>query len=364
MFEYSIKILRYQRQYLFEKASEHQYDDLFRKMSPIPTLFWIEPGTAPNIMYRCDFDDEYANDISRRMRRILKGRFQGGHVGYVFKEEMPLFKAAYQKPIRNMTEHDDIILDILTKEGPMDNSLIKEISGLLSKEVSKSLQKLQKAFIVFEDQIDKDNDRSWYLLEEEFSEMDFKSISKEEAMKEVIRRFADLNVFINEEMIKSYTKFTNKEIKLLITSLVETKVLISAECFNKQGYLLKADISEIEKSEKNISENSGLEKTEHELYNSVMILDLNDYLVKSNELTLKERFGKSEYKILRYLYKEGEFIGRLLGFFRFGPADLEDVQVDIDDPTGELKNIVIEAIHEHFEGQENHLKRYQGNILE
>lgn len=347
----AIKYLRLQRQHMIEPVSESNYDQLFKDMSPVQTQFWIEPGSPPELLYRCDFDDASTNDMYRKDRTIIKGRFQGGNVAYCFFEDLPLFMAAYSKPIKRFSEHEEIVLNILKNEGAMDIDLIKEISGLLSKEVSKALQKLQKSFIVYEDQLDKERTRAFYILEEEFSNLDFESYTKETAMKEVVRKFMHLNVFVNEDMIKSFTKFTNKDIKLSLESLFDDQVIIEVDEDFGQGFVLTDDIEEIK-------------AVTSEVPDRVFILDLNDYLVKSNELILKNRFSKTELKTLHYVMKKGEIIGRVLGYFRYGPNDLEDLEIDLDnDKILEYKHDVIKALKDTYSGQETELKKYCGKRI-
>ena len=341
-----INYLRLRRQGLIEPVNASGYEQLFRNMSPVPTKFWIEPGTAPEIEHRCDFNDQDANDFARRMRSIVKGRFQGGNVGYVYQDEMPLFAAVYRKPINRFTEIESTILTLLHNEGPMNLKLMKEITGILNKDLSKAAQHLQKAFMLFEDQVDKDNDRAWFLLEDEFDELDFEKLDETEGLQEVIRRFLTMNVMADGTMIKSFTKLTNKVIKTTIQNMLEEGTLVALDIEGYRGYMLSVDVAEVKKVDTSVPD-------------LLLFLDNNDYLVKSNELTLKKRFTKSSYKTLGYIYKQGEFVGRLLGYFRFGPDDLEDIELDVEKAFQDAwKERIVKLIENAYEGQDNVLKRY------
>ena len=186
------KYLSLKRQNLIERDENADYEKLFRLMSPVPTLYWTAPGEPPVIQHRHDVDDRTLNNYNRANRTIIKGRFRGGNVGYIYADELPLFMAAYKKEIKRFSEHDFIVLETLRNEGAMNIAMIKEITGLLSKYIAASLQKLQKAFIVFEDQVDGERDRAWYILKDEFYDTDFAKFTKEQAMAEVILRFAYL----------------------------------------------------------------------------------------------------------------------------------------------------------------------------
>jgi len=368
MNEDGITYLKLQRQHIIEPVSVHDYDEFFKLMSPVQTLFWIEPGSPPEMQYRCAFDDAATNDYYRRERKILKGRFQGGNVGYVFYEDFPIYMAAFRKEIKFYTENEEIVLNILKREGPMEIDLIKEISGLLSKEISKALQRLQKAFMVYEDQVDKGRDRAFYIIEDEFYDMDFDKYSREDGIDHVVTQFIYQNVWVDAKMIKSFTKFTNKDIDFCIERLLERKVITRYQKDNMDpvdenpeglnamdSYVLVQDRITIQSVMNDIA--GGVVS----IPKKILVLDLNDYLVKSNELYLKERFSSSEYKTLHYIYADKEIIGRVLGYFRFGPNDLEDVEIDIECDYD--KQRIIEAVELVYEGQETKLKRFNGELL-
>ena len=351
MIEIDVKTARYlslKRQNLIERNDNADYEKLFRLMSPVPTLFWTAPGEPPLIQYRHGDDDRTLNNYNRSNRTIIKGRFRGGNVGYIYADELALFMAAYKKDIKRFSENDFIVLETLKNEGAMNIAMIKEITGLLSKHIAASLQKLQKAFIVFEDQVDGERDRAWYILEDEFYDTDLSKFTKEQAMAEVILRFAYLNVFFNESMVKSFTKFANNDIKNVLQALIEDDKLIRVSSDCGDGYILKEDLGEIESSPSDIPDD-------------IYILDLNDYLVRSNEEELKKRFDPAPYKTLHYILKQGEFIGVLVGRFTFGPPELEDVMLDLStDKILTYRQSIIEAIEEKYDPQQTLLLRYCG----
>jgi len=207
----SVRYLMLKRQHFIEKADEAEYEKLFRFLSPVHTKFWIVPGSPPVIEHRTRTNDFALNSNLRKNRKILKGRFQGGLVGYVYDDELPLYMAVYKKSLKGLSEIDEAVLGTIKDEGPMNIRLIKEITGLLSKQIAASLQKMQKAFIVYEDQVDGERDRAWYILEEEFSTEDLSKYDFDFAIEEIIYRFSFMNVFVDEVMIKSFTRLKNWE---------------------------------------------------------------------------------------------------------------------------------------------------------
>ena len=89
--------LSLKRQNLIERNDNADYEALFRMMSPVPTLFWTTPGEPPLIQHRFNIDDRTLNNYNRANRNIIKGRFRGGNVGYIYTDELPLYMTAYKK---------------------------------------------------------------------------------------------------------------------------------------------------------------------------------------------------------------------------------------------------------------------------
>ena len=342
------RYLSLKRQNLIERDENADYEKMFRLMSPVSTLYWTEPGAPPSMQHRFDIDDKTLNNYNRANRTIIKGRFRGGNVGYIYADELPLFMAAYKKDISRFSEHDLIVLETIRNEGAMNIAMIKEITGLLSKHIAASLQKMQKAFLVFEDQVDSEWDRAWYILEDEFHDVDLTAYTRARAMEEVISRFAYVNVFFDESMVKSFTRFADRDIKETLLSLAGKGILLEAESGGKTGYILKKDLDEIT-------------STPEDIPDDIYILDLNDYLVRSNEEELKARFNPAPYKTLHYIMKQGEFIGILAGRFSFGPNELEDVMLDV--PVKEkikFRRDIEKAVEEVYDPHETLLLRYCG----
>jgi predicted transcriptional regulator len=342
------KYLSLSRQNLIGRDENDDYEKLFRLMSPVPTLFWTAPGEPPILQHRFDIDDRTLNNYNRANRTIIKGRFRGGNVGYIYADELPLFMAAYKKGISRFSENDFIVLETLRSEGEMNIEMIKEITGLLSKHISASLQKLQKAFLVYEDQVDGENDRAWYILEDEFQDMDLAAYTREQAMEEVISRFAYLNVFFDESMVKSFTKFTNKDITAALLSMTDKGRLLEVSADGRSCYILSGDLDEIASAPETIPDD-------------IYIMDLNDHLVRSNEAEIKARFDPASYKTLHYILKQGEFIGIIAGRFTFGPPELEDVKLDLPvEKILEYRQRIIAAVEEKYDPHSTLLLRYCG----
>ena len=350
-----ITALRMQRQYLADKkANKEEYDRLFRDMSPVPVRYWSAPGDPPTISSRADFDDYQYNYKLRQNRDIVKGRFQNGSVGYVAFDEFELFIGLYKKGPGRLSRMQFELLDLIEHEDGITIGRMKQATGWLVKNITPELHKLQEAFLIFEDQTDNEGDRMWFSLESVFPEIDTKKYSRSEALKIVLLRFAKLNIFFDASSARSFYKINLNDIKETADELVN-----SGELINYNGrYMLKSDFEYLSSPE---SDDLKLEK-------SVIILHRNDFLVKSNEnieqqnpRLLKDRFYHDKFGVLQYILIDGEFHGALCGNFKFGPAILEDVVLDLpDDEKISRKEEILNAIYEHHNRESSPLKKYCG----
>lgn len=360
--------LRLERQHLVRPVTKKDYKALFSRMSPVRCPYWSCPGSPPELLYRSSFDDRKYCYALRERREIVKGRFQNGSIAYIYADELELFGAVYCRhaPL-SVTERE--LYELLRREGPMTIHVIKEFTGLMTKEITPALHRLQEEFLVFEDQSDSEWDRAWYPFETEFPDVDVERYPKEEAVRELIRRFAFLNVWIDSDMVRSFYRLPVKEIKNALEALAAEGTLTEW----KGGYIRCED----------------LEVTDTEMQTClplVQILQRNDFLVKSNEHWLKKKYGHPKYDILGFLLVDGAFDGCLLGHFKNGPFVLEDVDLfgipavgkeDFPSVIGEetngdsarkwdeasLREAVISAVYELYNPEESPLKRYRGVLL-
>jgi hypothetical protein len=316
-----------ERNFLTSKAEIDEYVSLYHDTQPVQSKYWNGFGQPPTITFRTDFDDIAFNKRRQSDRTLIKGRFQGGNIGWIEADQIELFACAYKKDIARMTFPQTMLLELFKHIGPLNIHQIKEETKMLVKDITPVLHQLQQAFIIYEDQYDGEWDRSWYLFEEMFPDADLNRYTKNDAVKILIKRFAYRNVLVNEEMIKSFYKFSKKEILTALKEMVLENILIKFD----EGYILKEDMEY-------------LINRKPEKIKSVYAMQRNDFLVKSNEYWLKEKF-MSEYETLQYLLIDGEFHGATFGKFRYGPNDLEDIVLDLDDKTAtEHKEGILQAI--------------------
>lgn len=304
--------LRMERQGLPLGASEREYDLLFRDCAPVPSAGWCPPGTPPSLTVHAAFDDIPYNFRRRQARQILKGRFTGDkRIGYVPREDLELF-ACLARRARRLSPLEERLMELIRQEGPMNIGLMKEFTGLLVKEITPALHKLQADCLLFEDQADSEGDRGWFLFQDEFPEVDPRRFTRTQALAQLLPRFARRHVRITPEMIHDFYQIPMKEIR---AALAESG-LVEAE----GGFFLPEDLARIRE---------GMPPT------GVILLERNDFLAKSYASDLAGRFTPAPpWEVLYYLLIDGELRGAVVGRFKFGPAVVEDIVADLSE--GEL----------------------------
>ena len=311
---------RMERQCLISKADEAEYIKLYRDTQPGLNVYWNGFGEPPTLSFRANFDDIAFNRDRQLNRKLIKGRFAGGNLGWIEPCDLELFIALYRKPLTNPTEIQLRLLELIERGGPLNIQQIKEETGLLVKEITPALHRLQEAFLIYEDQYDGEWDRSWYKFVEMFPEVDLNKYTRLEALQIVLQRFAYRLVWFDTAMAKSFYKIPEKEIQLAVNTLVSEGRLLTLD----SGYMLSADTELL---------TSYVPKN----LNFVYAIHRNDFLYKAHEHVLKE-FAKKlteglpyDHEPLQYLLIDGEFHGASVGHFRNGPYDLNDIVCDLPD---------------------------------
>lgn len=345
----NIFTLRMERQFLTCKANEDEYIQLYRDMQPGQNVYWNGFGDPPSLSFRADFNDIEFNRERQAKRELIKGRFASGNLGWIVPEDIELFAALYMKPLKNPTEKHLRILELIEHEGPLNIQQIKEETGMLVKEITPVLHRLQEAFLIYEDQYNGEWDRGWYKFSEFFPDADLQKYSRHEALKNILQRFSYRHVLFNTAMAKSFYKLPEKEIKVAVDELVSDGILIEAE----GGYMHKSDADTL------------LSYTANPI-RFVYAIHRNDFLYKSNEHILKEWVKPLcenlpyDHEPLQYLLIDGEFHGASIGHFRNGPYDLNDIVCDFSN-AAERKDEIIKAITDVNYGRKS--KRFMGEEI-
>lgn len=324
--------LRMERQFLIKKADESEYTTLYRDLQPGQNVYWNGFGDPPTLSFRAGFDDMEFNRERQLKRELIKGRFSGGNLGWIVPEDMELFIGLYRKPLTKPTADQMMVRELIEHSGPLNIQQIKEETGLLVKQITPILHRLQEAFLIYEDQYDGEWDRGWYRFGEMFPDVDQNRYTRHEALKIVLQRFAYRLVWFDTAMAKSFYKLPEKEIKLAVVDLVSEGVLAAFE----SGFVLKTDAELLKTYEP---------KEMHFVY----ALHRNDFLYKAHEHILKDYAKRLtdgleyDHEPLQYLLIDGEFHGASVGHFRNGPYDLNDIVCDLTD-SKERKAEIVDAI--------------------
>lgn len=326
--EEKIISLRMKRQHLICKADKEEYTNLYRDLQPGQSIYWNGFGEPPTLTGRADFNDIEYNRKRQAERILVKGRFVDGNIGWIAKEDFELFICVFRKSNQNIKDKELKLLNLIEKEGPMNIQQMKQFTGMLVKEITPTLHRLQQMFLIYEDQAFGEWDRKWHIFSEIFPDIDLKKYVKLEALKILIQRFAYRQVYFNLEMLKSFYRLPKKELELGLNLLFEEGVIKKYD----DGWILKKDIEIIQ-------------CTESKIIRSVYALHRNDFLVKSNEYWLKEKYKSFPYNVIQYLLIDGKFQGALMGRFRNGTNDLEDVILDFSkEEAQDRKKQVLDAI--------------------
>ena len=339
-----ITALRMDRNHLTCKADKTEYIELYRDTQPGQNVYWNGFGNPPSLTYRTDFDDIKFNGERQGKHELIKGRFAGGNIGWIMPVDLELFAAAFRKPLEKPTARHIKLLELIERE-PLTIQQMKEETGLLVKEITPALHRLQEAFLIYEDQYDGEWDRGWHKFSDMFPKVDLSKYTRIDALKILLQRFAYRHVRFDIKMAKSFYKLSEKDIRSAIATLVGENVFIETE----YGYMLSEDISI-------------LEAYELKPIKSVFAMHRNDFLVKSNEHWLKERYVHSYPDTLYYLLIDGEFKGVVSGKFRYTP-EAEDIMLEL--PAEEAiarKDEILQAVH-YLCGADNPIKRYKGEEL-
>lgn len=321
--------LRMERQCLINKASRSEYVKLYRDLQPGQNVYWNGFGDPPSLTFRASFDDIEFNRKRQNKRQLIKGRFAGGNLGWIIPEDLELFAALYRKPLTSLTDRQLKLLEFIENAGPLNIQQMKEETGMLVKEITPALHRLQEAFLIYEDQYDGEWDRGWYRFGELFPDVDINKMTRLQALETILKRFAYRMVWFDSDMAKSYYKLPAKDIKSALSKLEKNNALASFE----GGYMLPSDIEL-------------LSTYEPQKMHFVYAVHRNDFLYRANEHILKKQIKdltenlEYDHEPLQYLLIDGEFHGASVGHFRYGPYDLNDILCDLPDADKRREEII------------------------
>lgn len=306
----AIRNERLRRQGLIQPFDKAAYESFFRDVSPVMTRYWTMPGDPPLFTLRADFDERRHNELLRSNRTIVKGRFVKGNVGYVYADQLGHFKALYQKKIERVGGLEHQLLELLRHEEALSIGQIKDITGLLAKDIAPMLHRLQEAFLVYEDQRDGDWERRFFLFESEFPEAFEDATPFEDALDQAVKRTLHRLLEADEAMILALLGIAKAPLKDSLARLLAFKSIVRS----KDGYLLFEDRHFTEDTQAPIR--------------STLCLHRNDPLVRSHQPLFAKRKKIEGADCLYHILLDGTFVGYVRGHFKNGPFVFEAFVVD------------------------------------
>lgn len=209
-----------------------------------------------------------------------------------------------------------------------------------------TLKRLQEAFLVYESQVDTDWNTGWFDFKMEWQEIELQQ-NMVNAISEMLLRFFDAIIFASLDQIKSWSELKLKTIQSAIDLLIERDEIVKMEISDLgEGFMRKKD----------------LYLNDEAIIPSVFMLDKSDFLVRVYLNELKQLFSGKE--VLQYLLIDGEFKGAVLGHWRIGPHDIEDIELHlVQDEAEKRKKEITAAIREIYSIDTTAILRFNGEAL-
>jgi len=323
------------------------YVELFRLLQPVSPIANTRPGDPPRLAPRARFDDGIEADRLRARRRIVKGRFLGGSIGYVLAEDLALYANVFQQPMPWLNEIQSTVWEAVQTTGPLTPRQLKEETGLLNKQIMPALHRLQRAFLVYEDQTDSDWERGWYDFASEWPDVQLSENQRQATAAQVLLRFLQSHVFATFEQFKDWSQLSTRFLTGVLQEMEKASLIMPRAVPGLgEGWLCVGD--------------SPLRSGE--LAPSAFMLHNADALVRSHAGELKRRFG--DYEVLQYLLVDGVFQGAVVGHWRIGPHDVSDIVLSL--PAAERVNRraeILNVVAQQYHPPHSRILKYAGETL-
>jgi len=323
------------------------YPALVRTLQPVSTGAWARPGSPPRLPHRTRFDDASAAARLRRRRELVKGRFQGGGIGYVLADDLELYANAFARPLARATSIQSGVLEAVRAAGPLTPRQLREETGLLAKQVMPALHRLQTAFLVYEDQLDDDWERPWFDFAGEWPEVSIVPERSDSSAVEVLGRFLHAHVFATPEQCASWSRWPARRVAKLLGELERSgRIKACSPAGLGEGHLC-ADAGRL---------------SPPSAAPGVLVLHRQDFLTRAAQTDLERRFGKRDS--LQYLLVDGELCGAVRGHWGFHPYDVDDIDLEL--PARELaarRAEILAAVRAAYPEPRHHVLRYAGKAI-
>jgi hypothetical protein len=329
-------------------ANESDYVELFRRLQPVSPEANSYPGSPPRLHHRTAFDDAEMADDLRAERRLIKGRFHGGSVGYVYVDDLPLYAAAYRRPLRRPDARQEAVVRALTYAGPLSPRQLREETGLRHRPLMAAVHRLEQAFVVCEDQVDDAWDRPLHLVEREWPDLSTQMPGAAEAVDEVILRQLRVLAWATTQELVDGTGLGKRQVASSLQRLLETRRLRACQ---QPGAVAAEAWSTVD----------GDDVEPPAPPRTVRVLHLRDPLVRPQLGALGRRYDGRE--VLQYLLIDDRIAGAACGRWRIRPHDVEDVVVDDRGLAGSRRDEILAAVRDRYPPPERQVLAYDGEDL-
>lgn len=302
---------------LHPTGDEAGYLELFGRLQPVAPEANSYPGSPPRLQHRttADVGDADVADGLRARRQLVKGRFHGGTVAYVRVDDLPLFAAAYRQPLTGLDARQEAAVRALTYAGPLSPRQLREETGLGHRPLMAAVHRLERAFIICEDQTDDAWDRPLHLVEREFPDLWSAGPSADDAVAALVLRLLTVQVFATTAQLASGCGLGKRRTAQAVARLAETGRIEAAELEPAPegendvgpGWCIPDDAME-----------DGADAAD-----MVRVLHVRDPLVRPQLDELTERFKGRE--VLQYLLIGNDIHGAACGHWRIKTHDIDDV---------------------------------------
>ncbi|WP_223069936.1 DNA glycosylase AlkZ-like family protein [Paenibacillus caui] len=335
---------------LDDEEDEEAYLDLFKRLQPVAPVHFTRPGDPPKLVHRLPKGGAALASALREQQRIIKGRFNGGRIAYVLQEDLRLYATAFRKKLTKEAPIHRHILDLIQSSGGLSKEQLKEELPYPAGEITKALQGLHEAFLVYELQTDEDWDTGWLDFAEEWFELSDHPEEKAEALGQVVLQFINSMVFATEGQIKSWAGISAKAVRDTVRELAGSGRIaeVEMEAWGR-GFMASLDLE-------------GAPSETAQVEPSVFMLDKSDFLVRANLDELKKKYAGEE--VLQYLLIDGRFQGAVTGHWRIGPYDVDDILVDLDEAAAWARQgEIIAAVRAIYTPEHHSILKFQGRPL-
>ncbi|MDA0335281.1 MAG: winged helix DNA-binding domain-containing protein [bacterium] len=325
--------------------TEAGYVELFRRLQPVSPEANSYPGSAPRLMHRTTagiVDSVVADDLRSR-RQLVKGRFHGGTVGYVHSDDLPLYAAAYRQPLEQFDARQEAALRALTCAGPLSPRQLRHETGLAHRPLMAAVHRLERAFIICEDQTDSAWDRPLHLVDREFPELWAQAPPAEVAQAEVLARLLAAQVLATTAELAAGSGLGKRCVAGVLAGMEEDhRIEVAApDDDGEQGWRLAED-------DPGAADNPA---------GVVRVLHLRDPLVRPRLDEQSQRFEGRE--VLQYLLIDNDIHGAACGHWRIKAHDVEDVLIT-DRYVARWQSAAIDAVRQRYPEPDQHVLACNG----